>query len=197
MGSAPNAAATADTSHPAKQGLIQALGVAVDTLVICSATAFIILVSGTDVYDPANPGAYTGASLTQAAVTDSLGGWSTWLMTAMVFVFAFSPVLGNYAYAEVNLDFLGAKRLHLQLFRLVVIGSVGLGSVVALNAVWDFADVAMGVMALVNLVAIVLLGRWAFGALKDFEAATARGQDPAFTAPGNPYLPGELVTEVW
>jgi Na+/alanine symporter len=125
------AAATADTSHPAKQGLIQALGVAVDTLVVCSATAFIVLVSDKDVYDPANPGKYTGASLTQAAVTDAL------------------------------------------------------------------ADVAMGVMALVNLVAIVLLGQWAFGALEDYKGATARGEDPAFVARANRDLPGDLVTDVW
>jgi alanine or glycine:cation symporter, AGCS family len=197
MGSAPNAAATAETSHPVKQGLIQALGVAVDTLVVCSATAFIILVSSTDVYDPADPGKYQGAALTQAAVTDSLGGWSTWLVTIMVFVFAFSSVLGNYAYAEVNMDFLRAKSVHLQVFRLVVIASVGLGSVLELKPVWDFADVAMGVMALVNLVAIVLLGKWAFGALRDYEASKRRGADPAFVAAGNQYLPGELRTEVW
>jgi len=197
MGSAPNAAATAETSHPAKQGLIQSLGVCVDTLGVCTATAFIILLADKSVYDPANPGKYTGASLTQAAVVNQFGEGSRWLMTAMVFVFAFSSVLGNYAYAEINLNFLRANSLALHVFRLVVIGSVGLGSVLALNAVWDFADIAMGVMALVNLVAITLLGKWAFGALRDFEAAKQRGVNPEFSARDNPYLPGELPTKVW
>jgi AGCS family alanine or glycine:cation symporter len=153
--------------------------------------------SGKNVYDPATPGRFTGASLTQAAVVDQFGEWSRWLMTVMVFVFAFSSVLGNYAYAEINLDFLRARPWAVQVFRLVVIASVGLGSVLALNAVWDFADIAMGVMALVNLVAIVLLGSWAFGALRDFEASVGDGEDPAFSGSGNRYLPGELRTDVW
>ena len=197
MGSAPNAAATADTTHPAKQGLLQSLGVAVDTLVVCTATAMIIMLADPSVYDPAHPGAATGASLTQAAVVNQFGDWSKWLMTVMVFVFAYSSVLGNYVYAEVNLDYLRVSRTAVQGFRAVVLAAVGLGSLLSLQLVWEFADVAMGVMALMNLAAITLLGRWAFGALRDYEASTARGVDPTFHAPDNAYLPEPLRTDVW
>ena len=120
MGSAPNVAATATVSHPVKQGLIQSLGVFVDTMIVCSATAFIILVSGPQVYDPARAGKIQGATLTQSAVAAGLGSWTTGLMTLLVFVFAFSSVLGNYVYAEVNLFFLGAKRRAINVFRVLV-----------------------------------------------------------------------------
>ena len=150
MGSAPNAAATATVSHPVKQGFVQSLGVFVDTMVVCSATAFIILVS--DVYDPASPGGIAGARLAQAAVADQLGSWSAWLMTILVIVFAFSSVLGNYSYAEINMAFLGANHRVMTVFRIAVVAAVGFG---ALAAVWALADVAMALMAMVNLVAII------------------------------------------
>ena len=120
MGSAPNAAATATVSHPVKQGFVQSLGVFVDTMIICTSTAFIILVSGPDVYDPANTGGIAGATLTQSAVAAALGPWSSYLMTFLITIFAFSSVLGNYSYAEVNLFYLGANKLVLTLFRVVV-----------------------------------------------------------------------------
>ncbi|NAZ76577.1 amino acid carrier protein [Kineococcus sp. T13] len=195
MGSAPNAAATATTSHPVKQGLVQSLGVFVDTIVICSATAFIILSAGPGVY---RPGAdVEGASLTQTAVADQLGSALTPVMTLLVFVFAFSSVLGNYAYAEVNMSFLRARPVVLLLFRALVVALVGAGSVLELAAVWALADVAMGTMALVNLVAIVLLGKWALGALRDYERQVRAGEDPVFRAVGNPDLPGDLPQSVW
>lgn len=195
MGSAPNAAATATTSHPVKQGLIQSLGVFVDTIVVCSATAFIILFAGDAVYTPG--AAVDGASLTQAAVAHELGDGTTWLMTVLVFVFAFSSVLGNYSYAEVNMSFLRARRTTLTAFRVVVVAVVGAGAVLELEAVWALADVAMGFMALVNLVAIVLLGRWALGALRDFERQVHAGVDPVFRTTGNPDLPGDVTDSVW
>jgi AGCS family alanine or glycine:cation symporter len=197
MGSAPNAAATATVSHPVKQGFVQSLGVFVDTMVICTATAFIILVSGPEVYDPANTGGIAGATLTQSAVAAALGSWSGYLMTFLITIFAFSSILGNYSYAEVNLFFLGAKKLALNLFRVVVLLSIAIGAIAALAAVWAIADVAMALMAMVNLVAICLLGQWAFGAFKDFRRQEALGQDPVFVADDNPDLPGELPGEVW
>lgn len=195
MGSAPNAAATATTSHPVKQGLIQSLGVFVDTIVVCSATAFIILFAGDAVYTPGSTA--DGASLTQAAVAHELGEGTTWLMTVLVFVFAFSSVLGNYSYAEVNMSFLRARRATLTVFRLVVVAIVGAGAVLELEAVWALADVAMGLMALVNLVAIVLLGKWALGALRDFERQIGTGADPVFRTTGNVDLPKDLTDSVW
>jgi alanine or glycine:cation symporter, AGCS family len=197
MGSAPNAAATATVDHPVKQGLVQSLGVFVDTIVICSATAFIILVAGPTVYSPGETSDSAGASLTQQAVAASLGDWTTWLMTLLIFVFAFSSVLGNYSYAEVNLDFLGVKNRGLNVFRVVVILAVLSGSVVALESVWALADVAMGLMALVNLTAILLLGRWAFALLADFERQRRAGRDPAFSTGAAEGLPGEVPGDVW
>lgn len=197
MGSAPNAAATATTAHPVNQGLVQSLGVFVDTMIICTATAIIILLAPTSIYDPGVTSSAQGASLTQAAVASHLGSWSAYLMTILVTVFAYSSVLGNYTYAEVNMTFLGAGHRTLTAFRVVVLAAIGLGSLVALDAVWAIADVAMALMALVNLVAIMLLGKWAIGTLRDFEAALGRTEVPRFRAEDNPHLPGELTTEVW
>jgi AGCS family alanine or glycine:cation symporter len=118
-------------------------------------------------------------------------------MTLLIFVFAFSSVLGNYSYAEVNLDFLGAGDRVLTAFRFVVIAAVALGAVIALEAVWAIADVAMGLMALVNLTAILLLGKWAFAALEDYQALRRRGREPVFVAVGNDLLPSALPGDVW
>ena len=196
MGSAPNVAATATVSHPVKQGLIQSLGVFVDTMIICSATAFIILISGPEIYDPAAPGKRAGAALTQAAIGSALGSWTTGLMTGLVFVFAFSSVLGNYVYAEINLFFLGAKKNAIMIFRLLVLGAIALGATSKLATVWDIADIAMGFMALVNLVAIILLGRWAFAAIRDYHRQSADGSDPVFVAE-QAGLPGVLEGDIW
>ena len=196
MGSAPNVAATATVTHPVKQGLIQSLGVFVDTIVICSATAFLILVSGPEIYDPSTPTKMAGASLTQAAVAASLGTWTTWLMTVLVFVFAFSSVLGNYVYAEINLFFLGAKYRAINVFRVLVLIAIGIGALARLDAVWGLADISMGLMAMVNLVAIVLLGRWAFAALRDYQNQVSAGRDPVFIA-AEAGLPGQLPGDIW
>jgi AGCS family alanine or glycine:cation symporter len=196
MGSAPNVAATATVSHPIKQGLIQSLGVFVDTIIICSATAFIILVSGPQIYDPAAPGKMAGASLTASAVAAGLGSWTTWLMTILVFVFAFSSVLGNYVYAEINLFFLGVRERGITVFRVLVLVAVAIGGVAKLATVWDLADVSMGLMAIVNLVAIVLLGKWAFAALRDYSRQVAEGRDPVFIA-DQAGLPRELDGDIW
>ncbi|MGV1003646.1 MAG: alanine/glycine:cation symporter family protein [Candidatus Nanopelagicales bacterium] len=178
MGSAPNTAATADTPHPANQGLIQSLGVFVDTMMVCSATAFIILVSG--VYDAGGTSSVAGAALTREAVMSQLGGWSGSLMTFLIFTFAFTSVMGNYAYVEVNIDYLRGGKRALTIMRIVVLAAVALGSVIALEAVWALADVSMGLMALVNITALVLLRRWSLGALRDWEEQRAAGATPVF-----------------
>lgn len=195
MGSAPNAAATATTLHPASQGFVQALGVFIDTLIVCSATAFIILLS--DLYDPTVAGGVEGAALTQRVVASEFGGVGLALMTATILLFAFSSILGNYAYADGNLTFLGAGRTAIQGFRGLVLAAVALGAVAALPTVWTLADIAMGLMALVNLAAILLLSRWALGALADYERHQTEGEPPRFIAGGNPDLPGKLPTQVW
>jgi AGCS family alanine or glycine:cation symporter len=196
MGSAPNVAATATVSHPVKQGLIQSLGVFVDTMIICTATALIILVSGPEVYDPHTPTKMAGASLTASAIAASLGSWTTYLMTVLVFVFAFSSVLGNYVYAEINLFFLGVRERGILIFRLAVLAAIAIGAVAKLATVWDFADISMGFMAIVNLVALVLLGKWAFAALRDYHAQASAGEDPVFFS-DEVSLPGGLDGDIW
>ena len=194
MGSAPNMAATATTIHPATQGFIQALGVFVDTIVICSATAFIILLS--DQYDPTGATEMAGASLTQSVIASEFGAVGGLFMTCVIFLFAFSSIIGNYAYADGNMTFLGAKVKVLSVFRIVAVLAVFGGSVGELPTVWAMADVAMGLMALVNLGAILMLSKWAMAALADYEAGERKGL-PHFEASGNRHMPGALPTEVW
>lgn len=197
MGSAPNTAATATVSHPAKQGLVQSLGVFVDTMVVCSATAFMILVAGPTVYDPGTTTEASGAALTANAVAESLGTWTTPLMTVLVFFFAFSSVLGNYSYAEGNLEFLGVRGRGLTVLRVLVLAAVGAGALLSLEVVWALADVAMAFMAIVNLVAISLLGKWAFGALRDYEHQLRSGSGVQDFVDGNQFMPGKLPGDVW
>ncbi|MGG3561905.1 alanine/glycine:cation symporter family protein [Neobacillus rhizosphaerae] len=175
MGSAPNAAATANVSHPVKQGLIQALGVFVDTLVICSSTAFIILLSGLYTSKEGN-----GIILTQSALEGSLGSWAGIFLAFIVFLFAFSSVVGNYYYGESNIEFIKNNKLVLNLYRIAVVGMVAFGSLAELNFVWSLADLFMGLMAIINLIAIILLGKIAFAALADYKKQKANGQNPVF-----------------
>lgn len=175
MGSAPNAAATASVSHPVKQGLIQALGVFVDTLVICSSTAFIILLSGLYTSKEGN-----GIILTQNALEGSLGSWAGIFLAVIVFLFAFSSVVGNYYYGESNIEFIKNNKVVLNVYRIAVVGMVAFGSLAELNFVWSLADLFMGLMAIINLIAIILLGKIAFAALADYKKQKANGQNPVF-----------------
>ncbi|MBO0921640.1 alanine:cation symporter family protein [Cellulomonas sp. zg-ZUI222] len=197
MGSVPNTAATATVSHPVKQGLVQSLGVFVDTMLVCSATAFVVLSAGPAVYVPGETGPSAGAALTSDAVTHELGDWAALPMTVLVFTFAFSSVLGNYSYAETNLTYLGIHGRALTALRTLVLAAIGIGSLLALTTVWALADVAMALMATVNLVAIVLLSGWALGALADYRASVRGGRDDRFVGHGNPLLPGDVPGAVW
>ncbi|MFL1676203.1 alanine/glycine:cation symporter family protein [Paenibacillus dendritiformis] len=175
MGSAPNAAAAADVTHPAKQGLVQALGVFVDTLLVCSATAFIVLFSsayGTE--------GLTGIELVQAALSAHIGSWAVSFIAIAVFLLAFSSVVGNYYYGETNIEFIKSSKTWLFLYRLAVVGMVLFGSVAKVAIVWDLADLFMAFMAITNLIAIVMLGRIAFDALKDYQEQKRQGRNPVF-----------------
>ncbi len=176
MGSAPNAAATADVSHPVKQGLIQTLGVFVDTLIICSSTAFIILLSG--VYT--NKGEDNGIVLTQTALDSTLGSWAAVFLSVIVLLFAFSSIVGNYYYGESNIGFIHQNVAWIHIYRVAVVAMVAFGSVASLSFVWNIADMLMGFMALINSIAIILLGKIAFAALKDYQDQKAAGKDPVF-----------------
>ncbi|MFC7373171.1 alanine/glycine:cation symporter family protein [Fictibacillus iocasae] len=175
MGSAPNAAATADVSHPVKQGLIQALGVFVDTLVICSSTAFIILLSGMYTSKESD-----GIVLTQNALETSMGSWAGIFLSVIVLLFAFSSIVGNYYYGESNIEFMNSKKKYLNMYRVLVVAMVAFGSLASLDFVWSLADMFMGLMAIINLIAIVLLGKIAFNALADYQKQKRARKNPVF-----------------
>ncbi|MDU4750612.1 MAG: alanine/glycine:cation symporter family protein [Clostridium butyricum] len=189
MGSAPNAAATANVSHPVKQGLIQTLGVFTDTIVICSCTAFIILLSDIDL-----SGGLTGIQLTQNALSSQMGSFGSIFIAICVLLFAFSSIVGNYYYGEANIEFLTKKKIYLTLYRICVAIMVLFGATVSMDIVWNLADVFMALMAITNLIAIALLGKIAFKALDDYRAQKKAGiKDPVFKASSIPEL--KNVTE--
>jgi AGCS family alanine or glycine:cation symporter len=194
MGSAPNAAASASTPHPVNQGLLQMLGVFIDTIVICSATAFIILLS--NAYVPG--GAAKGAALTQAAVDFHIGSGGSAFMGIAVFLFAFTSIIGNYAYAESNINFIKNDRNLRMVFRLLVLGMVMFGATGDLPLVWDMADLSMGFMALINLVAILLLSKFSLAAWKDYSSQLKAGiADPVFKSKSIDGLSEKLSDNAW
>ncbi|WP_072529771.1 alanine/glycine:cation symporter family protein [Bacteroides ilei] len=176
MGSAPNAAATAHVTHPVKQGLIQALGVFTDTLLICSCTAFIILFSnlyGNNDMD--------GIELTQAALNSEVGSIGTIYVAVAILFFAYSSILGNYYYGEANIRFITKKQWTVNLYRILVGGMVLLGSLASLETVWSLADITMALMAICNLIAILLLGKYAFRLLDNYMEQKRNGiKSPSF-----------------
>lgn len=178
MGSAPNVAATAHVTHPVKQGLIQTLGVFTDTLLICTCTAFIILFSGAPL-----DGSTNGVQLTQQALTNEIGPSGSIFVAVALFFFAFSSILGNYYYGEANIRYLTPRRWVLTLYRLLVGGMVMFGALATLEVAWGLADITMGLMTLCNLIAIALLGKYAFRLLDDYRAQKREGiQNPTFSA---------------
>ncbi|MEG1254948.1 alanine/glycine:cation symporter family protein [Clostridium sp.] len=189
MGSAPNAAATATVSHPVKQGLTQTLGVFTDTIVICTCTAFIVLISG----DYANT-TLTGIELTQSALTSQIGVFGTYFLAICTFLFAFSSIVGNYYYGQANIEFITDNKIILTVFRVFVVLTVFAGSLTSIDIVWNLADLFMALMAMVNLVAIVLLGKYAFAALDDYSLQKKAGKDPIFKSSS---IPGLENTESW
>ena len=176
-GSAPNVAATATVSHPVKQGLIQALGVFTDTLIVCSCTAFIILLSG--LYDN---GTLEGITLTQSALETQVGSSGKIYVAIAIFFFAFSSIIGNYYYGESNIVFLTKKKWVLTIYRLLSGGfMVILGALASLKIVWNMGEVFMALITLCNLVAILILGKYVFALLKDYKSQRRQGiKSPEF-----------------
>ena len=163
MGSVPNAAATADVTHPVKQGLVQALAVFVDTLLVCSASAMIVLLCP----NWASSG-LTGIELVQHCLVTELASWTLFALPVMIFMFAFSSIVGNYYYGEINMDFISDNRYALTVFRVLVVVMVFLGSLSEMTLLWNLADLFMGLLALTNLVAVALLAKHAYRALDDY-----------------------------
>ena len=192
-GSAPNAAATADVSHPVKQGLIQTLGVYTDTILICTCTAFIILCSG--LYDcGAN-----GIELTQVALTWHIGPIGKYIVAICILFFAFSSIIGNYYYGECNIAFLmnGSRNTKavIQAYRVVLGLIVVLGSLMTIDIVWALVDFCMVIMTVCNLIAILLLGKYAIRLLDDYRKQLKSGNEPVYSSDTIPEIADE--TECW
>ena len=190
-GSAPNVAATAHVTHPVKQGLVQALGVYTDTILVCSCTAFIILISGLYT-DPS----LNGIALTQSALKSEIGSAGTIFIAIAIFLFAFSSIIGNYYYGEANIRFLTDKPWAITVFR-IFSGTVMVlfGAAASLELVWNLGDVCMALLTACNLVAIAILGRYSFRLLKDYRSQKRAGiKDPVFHASTIPEVIPDLDT---
>ena len=196
QGTAPNAAATATVSHPVRQGLIQSLGVFIDTIVVCTATAFVILLAGPDVWggEGVNP-----SNLTTLAVANELGAWTIVPMAILIFVLAYSSVIAAYVYSDTNMSFVfGDARWATWTVRVVCVASATIGALLSLDVVWNAVDIAMAVMTITNLVALVFLSRWVIGALLDYQLQRSAGvEDPVFVGRNNPLLPRDVPGNVW
>ena len=180
IGAAACAAGSAGVSHPAKQGLVQVLSVFIDTILICTSTAMLLLCSGVEFTED-----MAGMPYVQAAVKDTMGDFGVIFITVALFLFAFTTLLGNYYYAETGMSYLcreapgrGVKYLQRGVATLVV----GLGAVMQLNTVWNTADVLMGLMAIINIPVLVYLLRPAIACLKDYTRQKREGNDPVFKA---------------
>ncbi|AEX20952.1 MULTISPECIES: alanine/glycine:cation symporter family protein [Vibrio] len=197
MGSAPNAAASATPypPHPASQGYVQMLGVFMDTIVICSSTVAIILMSGEYVGQATE---VTGIELTQRALSSQVGDWGGIFVAVAIFFFAFTSIIANYSYAETNLVFLEHNhKAGIGIFRIIFLGMVMFGAVASLPMVWSLADVSMGLMAIVNLVAIILLSGIVIKLAKDYNRQLDAGKVPTFDANDFPELKSQLEEGIW
>ena len=180
MGSAPNAAATADVSHPAKQGLVQMLSVFIDTLLICSATAFMCLCSGVVPTKEAAGAAYVQASMQQA-----LGSFGPIFIAVSMSLFAFTTLIGNYYYCEGCLKYIlrrDPSRGGMLVFRLAATALVFVGAIVSAGLAWDTADMLQGTMVIINIPVILILGNKGVAVLKDYMRQRKEGKTPEFHA---------------
>mgnify|MGYP003521541400 FL=1 len=185
IGSAPNAAASADVSHPVKQGLVQMLSVFIDTILICSSTAFMILCSGVD---PSGfidaEGNTMNAAYIQASLSSNFGEFGGVFITLALALFAYTTLVGNYYYAEMNISYLYKDALKNKIFincyRLLAVVITFLGAQFSAGLAWGLADVLMGFMALINVPVCVILGDKAFDALKDYLEQKSAGKNPEF-----------------
>ena len=189
-GSAPNVAAAATVSHPVKQGLIQALGVFTDTLLVCSCTAFMILISG--LY---NTPELNGIALTQAALNSEIGAFGPTFIAIAILLFAFSSIIGNYYYGEANIRFMTSSNAVLTVYRVFSGGVlVMFGAMASLEIVWNLGDLCMALLTACNLVAIVRLGKYAFKLLEDYRQQKRSGiKEPTFHRSQMPEIEKDLM----
>ncbi len=192
MGSTPNAAATSSVSHPCKQGLIQTLGVYFDTIIVCTVTAVIILLSNPEYGVDAE-----GTALTQAALAAQVGSWAIHAVTVIIFFLAFSSIIGNYYYAEANVPFLNDKKAVLNGVRALIMLCVLGGALGSVPLVWALADVFSALMATINIAAILPLGGVAVALLGNYAAQKAKGLNPVFHRDDLPDIRGHANIECW
>lgn len=176
MGSAPNASASADVDHPVKQGLVQVISVFIDTILICSSTAMMLLTSGVE----GKSEVLDGIPFVQQAISSNVGEWGIHFITFSIFAFAFSSLIGNYYYAEANILFIKNNKVLLFIFRLTCLVAIFLGAQADFSVVWNIADITMGLMAIVNIIAIFMLGKVALKVLNHYEQKRKAGEDPVF-----------------
>lgn len=176
MGSAPNASASADVEHPVNQGLVQIISVFIDTILICTATAMMLFTSGVEGVS----GVLDGIPFVQAAVSANVGEIGIHFITFAILAFAFSSLIGNYFYAESNILFIKNSKPLLFCFRITCIAAVFLGALADFSLVWNLADVTMGFMAIVNIIAIFMLRKTAVAALNNYEQLKKQGKKPVF-----------------
>lgn len=194
QGTGPHAAAAAEVSHPAKQGLVQAFSVYIDTLLVCSATAFMILFTGmfntygadgkTPIVENL-PGVEAGPGYTQAAVESVIPGFGAGFVAIALFFFAFTTIMAYYYMAETNIAYLTRGRQSkpaMFVLKVVLLGSTFYGAVKTASLAWALGDVGLGLMVWLNLIAIVLLAKPALIALKDYEEQKKQGLDPVFNS---------------
>lgn len=180
MGSAPNAAASASVSHPVKQGLVQMISVFLDTIVICSATAFMSLSSGI-----APTEELAGAPFVQASLSTVFGPYGNIFITVSLALFAFTTLLGNLYYVDSCLTYLNKKtpsKTFMLSYRIIAIILIFVGAGMEMSLAWDVADFLMGVMCLINIPSILYLGSIALKALEDYKKQRAEGKNPVFKA---------------
>ncbi|WP_423802009.1 alanine/glycine:cation symporter family protein [Neobacillus sp. SAB-20_R2A] len=191
QGTGPHAAAAAEVSHPAKQGIVQAFSVYVDTLLVCSATAFMILITG--MYNVAPEGKpvivnnlgdmQPGPGYTQAAVESVFHGFGAPFVAVSLFFFAFTTIMAYYYMAETNLSYINGQKRRIwteYVLKVVICGMVFYGSVKTASLAWGLGDVGVGSMAWLNIIAILLLTKPALKVLRDYESQLKAGKDPVF-----------------
>ncbi|MFI0471801.1 alanine/glycine:cation symporter family protein [Halomonas sp. HMF6819] len=198
MGSAPNAAATASTrpDHPAAQGFIQMLGVFLDTLVICTATAAIIIMAGPELLAGDEN---KGIQLTQMALSIHVGDWGGMFVAVSILLFAFTSIIANYSYGESNIEYLAKGRATIAVFvyRIAVLSMIMIGARASLEAIWNFANLSMGTMAIINLIAILMLSPIAFALFRDYETQLKAGVEPVFRPRDFPKLAHKVDPNAW
>lgn len=176
VGSSPNTAASANVSHPVKQGLVQILSVYIDTIIICTATGSIVLLSGVDLKS------MRAMPLVLAAVESQFGPVGAMLVTISVVMFAYSSVIGNCYNSEANVLFIRGRSSKNTGLKIAILCGIFVGCLVGNDLVWDIADILMGIMAIVNFIAIFLLRDKAMRVFKDYMRQKKEGKDPVFLA---------------